>query len=156
MSAHYEEGMTIIAIIAKPSESVPKKLCKTLSQPFGTIVSHTKKTTENPNTILKTRKETEETISDKIEEVQFVSSSPSNQIVSPEHTPSAQHHPIEAELPITTDHPITETKVSMSPSSGHQEQSFMEIDEALKDTEICPHPSIETNNHIILEESTAE
>ncbi|MCH95656.1 hypothetical protein A2U01_0016636 [Trifolium medium] len=34
----------------------------------------------------------------------------------------------------------------------------MEIDEALnfKDTETCPHPSIETNNHITLEENTAE
>ncbi|MCI61363.1 hypothetical protein A2U01_0082620, partial [Trifolium medium] len=71
-----------------------------------------KKTTENPNTILKTRKETEETITDKIEEVQLVSSSPSNQIVSPEHTPSPQHYPIEVELRITIDHPITETEES--------------------------------------------
>ncbi|MCI54905.1 hypothetical protein A2U01_0076155, partial [Trifolium medium] len=61
MTAHYEEDMTITAIIAKLSESVLKKLCKTPSQSFGTIVCHTKKTTENPNTILKTRKETEET-----------------------------------------------------------------------------------------------
>ncbi|MCI25413.1 hypothetical protein A2U01_0046604 [Trifolium medium] len=34
----------------------------------------------------------------------------------------------------------------------------MEIDEALnfKDTETCPHPSIEINSHITLEENTAE